>query len=110
MNENMIEKIKNNIQNYNFEFWYDWDIENNCKELLYLLQKVDTPFKIQNHWNYNDWYYYIVEYYENKIKHFVEIYDSDFELECVFMNENDIIKLIEKINKEYEKVKSYFIN
>jgi hypothetical protein len=51
-----------------------------------------------------------VEYYENKIKHFIEIYDSDFELECVFMNENDIIKLIEKINKEYEKVKSYFIN
>lgn len=106
----MIEKIKNNIQNYNFEFWYDWDIENNCKELLYLLQKVDTPFKIQNHWNYTDWYYYIVEYYENKIKHFIEIYDSDFELECLFMNENDIIKLIEKINKEYEKVKSYFIN
>lgn len=116
MKEELKQQLLKEIDNYDFQFWsyeiwIDVDIEHNVKQLLYLLHDVDNykiPFKIQYHWNYRDWFYYIVEYYEPKINHHIEIYDSDFELECLFYSKDDIIRLIEKLFSIYEDVKNKF--
>lgn len=110
----IINDLYNHIDDYDFEYAsydeiMDCDIEKNCKELLLLLKSnQNIPFKIQLHWNESDGFYYIVEYYEDKIHHHIEIYDSDFEMECMFYSKDDIIKVIEKLYQRYFDTKKFF--